>query len=132
MVQRIAYSNGKVEIYNKPVFSAVATTDWRSIIITDSKSDVDGLYLRAVIVAKSTSNVTTALGAKTSAETTAKKKAASNGGMYVLVTNRKELGGYGEAPKYYIEGEVYGTQPLEDGQKMKDDIKKAKEKKPIL
>lgn len=132
MVQRIVYASGKVEVYNKPVFSNVSATDWRSIIVTDKQSDVDGMYLRAIIIGKSSSNVTTALGAKSSAEVMAKKKAAANGGMYLLVKEKKELGGYGEVPKYYMECEVYGTSPLENESKMKNEVKKANTKKPLL
>lgn len=128
MVQRIVYSNGKVEVFNKPVFSNIAATDWRSIIITDKATDVDGMYLRAIIIGKSASNVTSALGAKSSAEVMAKKKAAANGGMYILVKERKELGGYGEVPKYYMECEVYGTSPLENESKMKNEVKKSTKK----
>jgi hypothetical protein len=131
-VQRIVYTSGKVEVLNKPVFLNVAATDWRSIIITDNPSDVEGMHLRAIIIGKSASNVTTGIGAKNSAEVMAKKKAAANGGMYALVKERKELGGYGETPKYYMECEVYGTAPLENGQEPKDEIKKAKQKKRIL
>lgn len=129
VVQRIVYATGKVEQYNKPVFINVATTDWRSIIITDNPTDVDGMHLRAVIIGKSASSVTSATSAKNSAEVMAKKKAANNGGMYILVKNRKELGGYGEIPKYYMEAEVYGTSPLPNDQEMKNEVEKLKKKK---
>ncbi len=129
VVQRIVYASGKVEQYNKPVFINIAATDWRSIIITDNPTDVDGMHLRAVIIGKSASSVTSATSAKNSAEVMAKKKAANNGGMYLLVKNRKELGGYGEIPKYYLEAEVYGTSPLPNGQDMKDEVEKMKKKK---
>jgi hypothetical protein len=129
VVQRIVYASGKVEQYNKPVFINVAATDWRSIIITDNPADVDGMHLRAVIIGKSASSVTSAIGAKNSAEVMAKKKAANNGGMYILVKNRKELGGYGETPKYYLDGEVYGTSPLPNDQDMKNEVEKLKKKK---
>ena len=128
VVQRIVYATGKVEQYNKPVFINVATTDWRSIIITDNPADVDGMHLRAVIIGKSASSVTSATSAKNSAEVMAKKKAANNGGMYILVKNRKELGGYGEIPKYYLEAEVYGTSPLPNDQEMKNEVEKQKKK----
>jgi hypothetical protein len=128
VVQRIVYASGKVEQYNKPVFINVATTDWRSIIITDNPADVDGMYLRAVIIGKSASSVTSAVSAKKSAEVMAQKKAANNGGMYILVKNRKELGGYGETPKYYIEGEVYGTSPLPNDQKMRNEVERQEKK----
>ena len=42
------------------------------------------------------------------------KKAAAIKGMVVLVTKRKATGGYGEFPGYFIEGTVYGTEPLEE------------------
>jgi hypothetical protein len=127
-VQRIVYASGKVEQYNKPVFMNINATDWRAIIITDNPADVDGMHLRAVIIGKSASSSTSAIAAKKSAEVTAKKKAANAGGMYVLVKNRKEIGGYGETPKYYIEGEVYGTSPLPEGAKMKNEVDKQKKK----
>lgn len=129
IVQKIVYASGKVEQYNKPVFISVASTDWRSIIITDNPADVDGMHLRAVIIGKSSSNVSTAASAKKSAEVMAQKKAANNGGMYILVKNRKELGGYGETPKYYLEGEVYGTSPLPNDQEMKNEVEKQNKKK---
>lgn len=34
-------------------------------------------------------------------------------GTVVLVTKRQATGGYGEFPGYYIEGVVYGTEPLD-------------------
>lgn len=128
LVQRIVYASGKVEQYNKPVFVSISATDWRSIIITDNPADVDGMHLRAVIIGKSATSVTTAASAKKSAEVMAQKKAANNGGMYILVKNRKELGGYGEVPKYYIEGEVYGTAPLPGDQKMRNEVERMKKR----
>lgn len=128
VVQRIVYASGKVEQYNKPVFVSVSSTDWRSIIITDNPADVDGMHLRAVVIGKSASSVTSAASAKKSAEVMAKKKAANNGGMYLLVKNRKELGGYGETPKYYLEAEVYGESPIPNDQEMKNEVDKQKKK----
>jgi hypothetical protein len=42
-------------------------------------------------------------------------------GTVVLVTNKKTTGGYGEIPGYFIEGVVYGTEPLEEGEAPKQD-----------
>lgn len=128
VIQRIVYASGKVEQYNKPVFMSVLTTDWRSIIVTDNPADVDGMHLRAIIIGLSSSSSKSAASAKTNAEVKAKKKAANCGGMYVLVKERKELGGYGEIPKYYLEGEVYGTTPLSSKEQMKNEVEKTKKK----
>lgn len=111
-IQKIIFSNGRVEVFNKPVFMMVDEGDWKTIIITDNKDDVAGLYERGKVDARSSAGSRSAKSAKRSATIRIQKKAANLGGLIVLLTKEESIGGFGEPPTYYVEGIVFGYEPL--------------------
>lgn len=110
-IQQIIFSNGRKEVFNKPVFSMVAEGDWKTIIVTDNKSDVAGLYELGVVEGKSSAGSKDAKSAKRSAIIRMQKKAANMGASMVLVTKEEPIGGFGEAPTFNVEGIAYGMEP---------------------
>src|SRR6056297_845404 len=123
-IQKIIYSNGRVEVFNQPVFMMVDEGSWKTVILTDNKDDVTGLYERGKVDARSSAGSRNAKSAKKSATIRIQKKAANLGGLIVLVTKEESVGGFGEAPTYYIEGIVYGYEPLPEEDKQEEDEKK--------
>lgn len=116
-IQKIIYSNGRVEVFNKPVFMMVDEGDWKTVIVTDSKDDVSGLYELGKVDARSSAGSRSAKSAKKSATIRIQKKTANLGGLIVLITKEESVGGFGEAPTYFIEGIAYGYEPLPDENK---------------
>lgn len=110
-IQQIIFSNGRKEVFNKPVMMMVAEGDWKTVIITDRKNDVQGLYEMGMVDAKSSAGSRSAKSAKNSAIIRLQKKAANIGGMIVLITKEESVGGFGEPPTYVIEGMAYGYEP---------------------
>jgi hypothetical protein len=115
-VQKIIYKNGRVEEYNKPVFQMVDDYSWEAVWLTEDKKEVAELYRRGKISAKSPASSRSPKAAKKNAIIRLQKKAANMKGVVVLVTKKQATGGYGEYPGYYIEGTVYGLEPLEEGE----------------
>ena len=107
-IQKIVYKNGRKEIFNKPIFEMVQEGDYRTVILTDDPSEVEGLTKKGVVEAKSSSASKTKKSAKRSAEIRIQKKAANLGAQVVLITKREAIGGYGEIPSYKYEGIAYG------------------------
>lgn len=112
-VEKIIYNSGKIEQFNKPIFEMIEGYQWEAVLLTDKEEDVDGLYKRGFITAASAPS-RNPRAAKKSATIRAQKQAAAKKGFIVLVTHEETRGGYGEMPGYYIEGEVYGLEPLEE------------------
>ncbi len=110
-IQKIIFSNGRKEVFNKPVMMMVDEGDWKTVIITDRKNDVEGLYELGKVDAKSSAGSRSAKSAKKSATIRLQKKAANLGGMIVLVTKEQSVGGFGEPPTYEMEGIAYGYEP---------------------
>lgn len=110
-IQQIIFNNGRKEVFNKPVFSMVAEGDWKTIIVTDNKSDVAGLYELGAVNGKSSAGSKDAKSAKRSAIIRLQKRAANLGAAMVLVTKEEPIGGFGEAPSFNIEGIAYGYEP---------------------
>jgi len=110
-VQTIIYKSGRKEVINKAVFAMIAEGDWRAIVITDKPEDVDGLFPRGKVDARSPKSVRDAKAAEKNAEIRVKKKAANLGGMVILLTKKEFKGGYGEVPVCIIEGVAYGSEP---------------------
>jgi len=110
-IQQIVFSNGRKEIFNKPAFSMVAEGDWKTIIVTDNKSDVSGLYELGPVIGRSSAGSQDAKSAKRSAIIRLQKKAALLGAAMVLVTKEEPIGGYGEPPSFNVEGIAYGYEP---------------------
>jgi hypothetical protein len=115
-VQKIKYKNGRVEEFNKPVFEMVDDYSWEAVWLTEDKKEVAELYRRGKISAKSPASSRSPKAAKKNAIIRLQKKAANMKGVVVLVTKKQATGGYGEYPGYYIEGVVYGIEPLDEGE----------------
>ena len=113
-IEKILYASGRKEKFNDPIVQFLEdATDWRTVLVTREKKDVEGLFFRGEIYAKAPPT-NTKKRAKNNCEIRLKKKAAGIGGVIVLVTNEEAIGGYGEMPSYFIEGIAYGTEPLPD------------------
>lgn len=126
-IQKIIFSNGRKEVFNKPVMMMVAEGDWKTVIVTDRKDDVNGLYDLGDVSSKSSAGSRSAKSAKKSAIIRLQKKAALLGGMIVLVTNEQSIGGFGEQPTYIVEGKAYGYEPpKKEEKKEKEKTKKTK------
>lgn len=110
-IQKIIFSNGRIEVFNKPLMMLVEEGDWRTIIVTDRKNDVQGLYELGKVDARSSAGSRSAKAAKKSATIRLQKRAANLGGMIVLITKEETIGGFGEPPTYEVEGIAYGYEP---------------------
>lgn len=113
-IHKIIYKNGRVEEYNALVLMMVDEFSWEAVWLTEDPEDVVSLYKRGEIKSQSSASSRSAKAAKKNATIRLQKKAAAAQGMVVLVTKRQATGGYGEFPGYFIEGIVYGTEPLEE------------------
>ncbi len=122
-IQKIIFSNGRIEVFNKPVFMMVDEGSWKTVIVTDNKDDVTGLYERGKVDARSSAGSRNAKSAKKSATIRIQKKAANLGGLIVLITKEESVGGFGEAPTYYIEGIAYGYEPLPEEEEKEEEKK---------
>jgi len=107
-IQKIIFSNGRKEVFNKPVLMMIEVGDWKTVIVTDNKSDVQGLYALGKVKGRSSAGSKSKKNAKKSATIRMQKRTANIGGMIVLVTDSESIGGYGEPPSYRIEGIAYG------------------------
>lgn len=110
-IQKIIFSSGKKEVFNKPVMMMVEAGDWKTVIVTDRESDVSGLYELGQVSAKSSAGSRNAKAAKKSAIIRLQKKAANLGGTIVLLTKEESVGGFGEPPTFEAEGIAYGYEP---------------------
>lgn len=119
-VQKIIYKNGRVEEFNKPVLQMISDYQWEAVWLTDDKKDVAEMYKRGEASAASSPSSRSPKAAKKSATIRLQKKAANMKGTVVLVTHKEITGGYGEYPGYFIEGVVYGPEPLEDTTQVSD------------
>lgn len=124
-LEKIIYDDGRLDVFSKPVFTMVDDTQWEAVLITDNSKDVDGLYERGKIVSVSPPSSRSPSAAKRAATIKLQKKAVNMKGIMVLVTHRETRGGYGEMPGYYMEGLVYGTQPLAADEERIDETKTA-------
>lgn len=107
-IERIVYGNGKIEIFNKPVVQLIDENRWEAVLITENKSDVEGMYEYGLVRSSSTSDVRSVKAAKKNATIRLQKKAANMGANIVLITKSYAIGGYGEIPGYVMEGVAYG------------------------
>ncbi len=110
-IQKVIFSNGRKEVFNKPVMMMVEEGDWKTVIITDRKNDVEGLYELGNVESNSSAGSRSAKSAKKSAMIRLQKKAARLGGMIVLVTKEESIGGFGEPPTFEVKGIAYGFEP---------------------
>ena len=114
-------AKGRIEEFNKPVFEMLDENSWEAIWLTEDKADIKDLYKRGEISANSPASARSPKAAKNSATIRLKKKASAMKGTVVLVTKKLSTGGYGEYPGYYVEGIVYGPEPLSEGETEKTD-----------
>lgn len=113
-VHKIIYKSGRVEEYNPPVVEIIDDYSWEAVWLTEDKKDVADLYKRGRVKAKSAPSSRSTKAAKKNAIIRLQKAAAAKKGVVVLVTRKQVTGGYGEPPGYYIEGIVYGTEPMDE------------------
>ena len=111
----IIFKNGMKEQINKPVLIMVDEGQWESILVTKEKNDVQGLYDRGKITAKSAPSSKSKKAAMQSAIIKLQKKAANLQGSMILITKTENYGGYDEHPGNELEAIVYGKEPLEKG-----------------
>lgn len=110
-VQKVLYSTGRREFFNKPAFEMVADRDFKTIVLTDNPEEVSGLYALGKVEAKSSKNARSAKAAQQSADIRLQKKAVNMGAYIVLIKKRESKGGYGEVPTHFVIGEAYGLDP---------------------
>lgn len=110
-VHKILYKAGRVETFNSLAAVMVDEDSWQTVIVTDSRDDVEGLFALGEVSAQSSPQARNARAAKRSADIRLKKRAVNMGGIIVLVTKRESRGGYGEVPTHSVEGVVYGFEP---------------------
>ena len=113
-IQRIVYSTGRVEVFNKPVLLMVEDYMWEAVVLTEKEKDIEGLYERGKVSSESKPSSRSPKAAKKSCSIRMQKKAANMKGVIVYITHKEAIGGYGEMPGYYMEGIVYGFEPLTD------------------
>lgn len=110
-IHKIFYANGRIENFNTLAVEMVDEKSWKTVIISDNRDDVEGLYPLGNVDAQSSPRSRTAKSAKNSAEIRMKKKAVNMGAIIVLVTRRESKGGYNEIPTHFVEGVAYGFEP---------------------
>lgn len=110
-INRILYSTGRMEFFNKPAFEMVAEGDFKTIVLTENPEEVNGLYDLGPVKAQSSKAARNAKSAQQSADIRLQKKAANMGAYIVLIKKRESKGGYGEVPTHFVEGEAYGLEP---------------------
>ena len=111
-VHKIIYKNGRIEEYSPLALTMIEATSWKAVWLTEDKQDVTELHKRGVIKAQAPPNYRSSSAAKKNAIIRLQKKAAALQGQVVYVTKKHKTGGYGELQGYFIEGVVYGSEPL--------------------
>ncbi len=110
-VQRIIYHNGTIDVLNDPVIESVSEKSWRTVLVTDDKDQVEGLYKIDKVTVESSSGIRNIKAAKRNAEIRLQKKAIHKGGNVVYVTRAEAKGGFGDIPGYLMEGVIYSFTP---------------------
>jgi hypothetical protein len=121
-VHKIIYKNGRIEEFNSMAVTMIDESSWQAVWLTEDPQEVLNLYKRGEANAQSPPSARSPQAAKKSAIIRLQKQAASMKGIVVLVTKKQATGGYGEFPGYYIEGIVYGNEPLTEEEVGKKDI----------
>ncbi len=111
-VHKIIYKNGRIEEYNPLVLTMISEDSWKAVWLTEDEKDVVDLHKRGEIKAQSPPSSRSPKAAKKSAIIRLQKRAAALKGQVVYITKKQATGGYGEFPGYFIEGVVYGAEPL--------------------
>lgn len=107
-VEKIIYSNGKIEVLNHPVFEIASDDDWRHVFLTEDPADVEDLYEigPVEVMAAAGRNMKSTMR---NAEIRLKKQAAGLKANMILVTNTEFRGGYRDIPSITINGTAYGS-----------------------
>ena len=132
-IEKIIYKNGNISVLNKAVIEVVRDDQWQAILVTRDEKEVQGLYKRGEVSARSAGSSRDKKKAKESAIIKLQKKAAAQKAYIILITKDEVTGGYNDTPGYYVEGTSYGTEPLETGTDVvdsKDKGSKSKDTKP--
>jgi hypothetical protein len=119
-IEKILYKNGNVNVLNKPVVEVIKDDQWQAILVTRDENEIQGLYKRGQVSARSAISSRDKKKAQESAQMKIQKKAAIQKATIILITDEKYYGGYGDPPGYYVEGVSYGTEPLEEGTNVVD------------
>jgi len=114
-VYRVTYSTGQTETMTEKALEALDELDWRAVILYENPDDVNGLYSHGMIFAESGKGSKSLRNAQRSAEAKLQKRASQKKAIAVLIHKRSTSGGFGEVPTYRIDGEAFGTEPLEEG-----------------
>ncbi len=110
-IQRIIYHNGTIDVLNDPVMESINEKSWRTVLVTDDKDQVEGLYKIEEVTVESSSGIRNIKAAKRNAEIRLQKKAIHKGGNVVYVTKAEAKGGFGDIPGYLMEGVIYSFSP---------------------
>lgn len=129
-IEKIIYKNGNISVLNKSVVEVIKDDQWQAILVTKDSKEVQGLYKRGSVNARSAGSSRDKKKAQESATIKIQKKAAAQKAYIILITHEEYYGGYGDPPGYYVEGDSYGTEPLETGTDVVDPKSKTKETKP--
>jgi hypothetical protein len=113
-IQRIIFDSGRKEVFNKPLVQDITKADWKNVVITENKNEVEGLYEVGKVKGKSSSRNRTPKSAERTAKIRMKKRAANKGGVMILITDKETTGGFGEVPTYYIEGIAFSFEKPDD------------------
>jgi hypothetical protein len=119
-IQRIVYKDGDIDILNKPVVEMVRNDQWQAVLITRDEKEVQGMFKRGEVSARSSLNSRSKKKAQESATIKIQRKAAIQKASIILITHEEFYGGYGDPPGYYVEGVSYGDKPLEAGTNVVD------------
>lgn len=128
-IEKIIYSTGRKEIYNKPIFSMIDKTQWEAVMVTENEADVEDLYKVGVVKANASSGSRSPKAAKMSATIRLQKKTANLGALIVLVVSSEMKGGYGEIPGWELEGIAYSDTPPVDTAAVNEAIRKMIERR---
>ena len=123
--------NGNISVLNKSVIEVIKNDQWQAVIVTRDKGQVEGLYKRGTFTVRSSPNTKDKKKTEEGAIIKLQKKAAGVKATMVLVTREEYQDEYGSTRRnYYVEGDAYGTEPLETGTNVVDPKKGTKSNKP--
>lgn len=108
-VHKIIYKRGLVEIVNTIEKNIPNSKDWKYILVTENKSEVED-YMKIEKIKGSSRQMKEDVSDETlekSALIVLKKKAARLNADIVLITNKSIYRGYGELPSMIIKGIAY-------------------------
>jgi hypothetical protein len=115
-IEKIVFKNGNINVLNKDVVEVIKNDQWQAVIVTRDKGQVEGLYKRGSFKVRSSPNTRDKKKTEEGAIIRLQKKAAGVKATMVLITKEEYQDEYGSTRRnYYVEGDAYGTEPLETG-----------------